>query len=116
MERRINSFMRSVNSPSYEKFLELLVDDRDIYRRFVDHLTINVSEFFRNNQQWEILQKEIIPRLEIERNALKIWSAGCSTGEEAYSLAIMCRELGIRLQDQILATDIDQDVLEKGRQ
>jgi len=47
---------------------------------------------------------------------LKIWSAGCSTGEEAYSLAILCREKGIRLQDKILATDIDNEVLERGRQ
>lgn len=116
MERRINSFMRSVNSPTYDKFMELLVSDREIYRRFLDHLTINVSEFFRNYQQWEVLQKEILPGMGIDRNALKIWSAGCSTGEEAYSLAIMCREMGIRLQDRILATDIDQDVLEKGRQ
>lgn len=116
MERRINSFMRSVNSPTYDAFLQVLVDDREIYRRFLDHLTINVSEFFRNYQQWEVLQKQIIPAMIAERNTLKIWSAGCSTGEEAYSLAIMCREMGIRIQDRILATDIDQDVLEKGRQ
>ncbi len=116
MERRINSFMRSVNSPAYGNFLELLANDRDIYRRFIDHLTINVSEFFRNYQQWEVLQKEILPNMPSDRNTFKIWSAGCSTGEEAYSLAIMCRELGIRLHDRILATDIDQDVLEKGRQ
>ncbi len=116
MERRINSFMRSIGSRDYVSFLELLGSDREIYRRFLEHLTINVSEFFRNIQQWEVLEKEIVPLLVNERPGLKIWSAGCSTGEEAYSLAILCREKGIRLQDRILATDIDNEVLEKGRQ
>ena len=108
--------MRSVNSPGYGKFLELLNNDREIYRRFLDHLTINVSEFFRNNQQWQVLEKEIMPMLINERSGLKIWSAGCSTGEEAYSLAIMCREKGIHLHDRILATDLDQEVLAKAQQ
>lgn len=116
MERRINSFMRSIGSHSYVRFLELLGSDRDMYCRFLEHLTINVSEFFRNTQQWEVLEKEVMPILGNERPALKIWSAGCSTGEEAYSLAILCREKGMRLQDRILATDLDNEVLEKGRQ
>lgn len=115
MERRINSFMRSIGSRDYASFLELLGSDHEMYRRFLDHLTINVSEFFRNVQQWEVLEKEIFPLLVDERPGLKIWSAGCSTGEEAYSLAILCREKGIRLQDKILATDIDNEVLERGR-
>lgn len=116
MERRINSFMRSINCPDYIKFLEILGSDREVFRRFMDHLTINVSEFFRNPQQWQVLQQDIIPQLLKERPSLKIWSAGCSTGEEPYSLAIMCREKGIRLADRILATDIDNEVLEKAQQ
>jgi len=113
MERRINSFMRTVNSPDYRSFIDLIGNNKVIYRKFLDHITINVSEFYRNPNHWEILEKEILPVLLQERNALRIWSAGCSTGEEPYSLAILCKEKRLNLMDRILATDIDQDVLEK---
>ncbi len=113
MERRINSFMRSVDAPDYKNFVDLLTSDKEIYRRFLDHITINVSEFFRNANHWEVLEKEVIPALLKERNTLKVWSAGCSTGEEPYSLAIMFRERGFPLSGRILATDLDQEVLEK---
>jgi chemotaxis protein methyltransferase CheR len=116
MERRINSFMRSVKSPNYENFIELLKADREVMRRFLDHLTINVSEFFRNIQQWQILEREILPGLIEQSSALRVWSAGCSTGEEAYSLAIMLKEKGIQIQERILATDIDKDVLARAEQ
>lgn len=113
MERRINSFMRSVNSENYGSFINLLKTDREIYRKFLDHITINVSEFFRNSNHWEILEKQIVPELLKNNRNLKIWSAGCSTGEEPYSLAIMCNERHINLSEPILATDIDNEVLEK---
>lgn len=116
MERRINSFMRSVKSPNYESFIELLKADRQVMRRFLDHLTINVSEFFRNMQQWQILEREILPGLLEQSPALRVWSAGCSAGEEPYSLAIVMKEKGVRLQDRILATDLDKDVLDKAEQ
>jgi chemotaxis protein methyltransferase CheR len=113
MERRINSFMRTVNVPDYRSFVDLLGNDKVVYRRFLDHITINVSEFFRNSNHWEVLEKEVIPVLLKGKNSLKVWSAGCSTGEEPYSLAMMFKEKNINLSDKILATDIDQDVLEK---
>ena len=113
MERRINSFMRSVEADNYSSFINLLSTNKEIYRKFLDHITINVSEFFRNTNHWEILEKQIVPELLKDNKKLKIWSAGCSTGEEAYSLAIMCNEKHISLSEPILATDIDNEVLEK---
>jgi chemotaxis protein methyltransferase CheR len=113
MERRINSFMRSVNADNYSSFINILKTNREIYRKFLDHITINVSEFFRNSNQWETLEKQIIPELLKDNKKLKIWSAGCSTGEEAYSLAMMCSERHINLSESILATDIDNEVLDK---
>lgn len=113
MERRINSFMRSVGSNDFKQFVDTLGADKDIYRRFIEHLTINVSEFFRNNNNWDILEKEVIPALLKERSTLKVWSAGCSTGEEAYSLAVLFKEkFGGRI-DTIFASDLDSDVLDK---
>ncbi|MDD2619789.1 MAG: protein-glutamate O-methyltransferase CheR [Syntrophomonadaceae bacterium] len=113
MERRINSFMRTVNIANYQDFIKILGSDKEIYRRFLEHITINVSEFFRNLNHWDVMEKQIIPPLLKERGSLKIWSAGCSTGEEPYSLAMLFQERKINLSDKILATDIDKDVLEK---
>mgnify|MGYP000870720379 CR=1 FL=1 len=113
MERRINSFMRTANVADYRQFIEALQNDRVVYRKFLEHITINVSEFFRNASHWDTLAKEIIPMLQRGRNGLKVWSAGCSTGEEAYSLAMLARDNHFPLCERILATDIDNEVLER---
>lgn len=113
MERRINSFMRTINVSDYKSFVDLITNDKAVYRRFLDHITINVSEFYRNPNHWEVMERDIVPLLLKDRSGLRIWSAGCSTGEEPYSLAIMCKEKRFNLTDKILATDIDNDVLEK---
>lgn len=113
MERRINSFMRNANVADYQAFINLLSNDKDLFRRFIEHLTINVSEFFRNSQHWEILENSIIPLLYKNTSRLKIWSAGCSTGEEPYSLAMLFKEKFDSRIEPILATDLDRVVLEK---
>ena len=116
MERRINSFMRSASVNDYKEFISLLKTDANLYRKFLDHITINVSEFFRNANHWEILEKQIIPDLLKGRSGLRVWSAGSSTGEEPYSLAMMLKENRVNLVDKILATDLDQEVLAKASQ
>ncbi|MEN6462737.1 MAG: protein-glutamate O-methyltransferase CheR [Syntrophomonas sp.] len=113
MERRINSFMRSVNSNDYVSFINILGADKQLYRKFIEHLTINVSEFFRNSNHWTVLEKEIIPELLAGHSQIKVWSAGCSTGEEPYSLAMLFKEKFAGRVDKIIATDIDNEVLEK---
>lgn len=113
MERRINSFMRSANANNYKDFIDILNKDQQIYRKFLEHITINVSEFFRNLNHWEVMEKEVIPLLLQDKRSLKIWSAGCSTGEEPYSLAMMIKENRWNLRDKIYATDIDKEVLSK---
>lgn len=115
MERRINSFMRSVGAANYVEFIKLLNDSHETYRKFIDHLTINVSEFFRNKSHWDVLQKTVIPELLKERVNLKIWSAGCSTGEEPYSLAMLMKEYFPGKFDKIMATDLDNEVLAKAQ-
>jgi chemotaxis protein methyltransferase CheR len=116
MERRINSFMRSAGASDYKSFLELIKNDAPIYKRFLEHITINVSEFFRNANHWSVLQNQILPLLLADRKSLRVWSAGCSTGEEPYSLAMIFKEKRIPLTDKILATDLDQDVLNRAMQ
>lgn len=115
MQRRINSFMRSVKATNYGALVRILETDPQVYHRFIEHLTINVSEFFRNNNHWEVLRREILPELVRKRGSLRTWSAGCSTGEEPYSLAIMLKEYFPGKFDRVLATDIDTEAIEKAK-
>lgn len=116
MERRINSFIRSAGASDYKSFLELIRNDAPLYRKFLEHITINVSEFFRNANHWSVLQDQVLPLLLRDKKSLRVWSAGCSTGEEPYSLAMLFKEKHIPLTDKILATDLDQDVLNRAMQ
>lgn len=113
MERRINSLMRTLKVPGYSAFITRMREDQGLLERFIDHLTINVSEFFRNKAQWEVLEKKILPELLSQTANLKIWSAGCSTGEEPYTLAMILGEKIYPGQHAILATDFDKRVLQK---
>lgn len=114
MERRINTLMRTHGYPSYDIFITAMGADRSLFERFVDHLTINVSEFFRNANQWQVLEKKVLPELLRTNPSLKIWSAGCSTGEEPYTLAMILSENSMR-GHSILATDFDDRVLQKAQ-
>ena len=115
MERRINTLMRTLDIPDYDAFVLAMSNDKKLLDRFIDHLTINVSEFFRNPTQWEVLQKKILPRLLEQNPNLKIWSAGCSTGEEPYTMAMVLLEHFPKGQHRILATDFDNRVLKKAQ-
>lgn len=116
MKRRINNFMTKYQADGYQEFLQLLKKDKEVYDGFVAHLTINVSEFYRNPAQWEVLEKKVIPEL-IDKfgKRLKIWSAACSTGDEPYSLAMVLGELLPANQFEIIATDLDEEVLRKAK-
>ncbi len=115
MERRINSLMRQLKVNDYDTYLLMLEKEIQHWLKFLDTLTINVSEFFRNPSQWDVLESKIIPELIKKSQSLKIWSAGCSTGEEPYSIAIMLMERFPRQYFTLLATDVDDEVLNKAR-
>jgi len=78
-------------------------------QKFLDRTTINVSEFFRNPEKFEELQKSILPELQQRFRRLKIWSAGCSIGTEVYTLAIIMEEM--KIDYDILASDLDDAAL-----
>lgn len=116
MERRILSLMRSVGVNNLADYAILLQKDKQQLDKFINHLTINVSEFYRNPGQWEVLAGQILPQLLRQNPTLKIWSAGCSTGEEPYTLAMVLSELDPRGNHQIIATDVDQEVLKRAQE
>lgn len=116
MERRILSLMKTVGSKDLQEYAILIHRDKDQLNKFINHLTINVSEFYRNPGQWDVLGKQILPELLKKSPSLKIWSAGCSTGEEPYTLAMVLNEVDPSGRHQIIAGDIDQEVLRRAQE
>jgi chemotaxis protein methyltransferase CheR len=116
MRRRIDTLATKNHADSYEKYVQMLRSDQSLFEQFVNFLTINVSEFYRNTDQWKLMDETIIPKLIADHgNHLKIWSAACSTGDEPYSLAKAFSKYLPLSSIQILATDIDKKVLEQAR-
>lgn len=116
MKRRIDALIKKNMCGTYDEYLIKLKGDRKSLEDFVAYLTINVTEFFRNPSQWEVLEQQIFPLLLQKKRNIKIWSAACSTGDEPYSLAMTLSKLIPTSQIQILATDIDKEVLTKAQE
>ncbi|HHY38020.1 MAG TPA: protein-glutamate O-methyltransferase CheR [Clostridia bacterium] len=111
VKRRVRGLMARLGMTTYEEYVALLARDDARRREFVDHLSINVTEFFRDYDRWQYLQNTILPSMIEEHKSLLIWSAGCSTGAEPYSMGIILEELDPGGNHRILATDIDQAAL-----
>lgn len=112
MKRRLTSLKNKYQAATFDEFFRMMESDPEIMKACLDRMTINVSEFFRNRQRWHVLEDDILPALLSGRSGrFKVWSAACSSGEEAYSLAIvLSRHLPAGGYD-ILATDLDEKVL-----
>lgn len=112
MKRRINSFISKNHCIGYDDFFRKIQSDRSLYEMFISFLTINVSEFYRNPAQWNTLEQKVIPHLkETFTGQIRIWSAACSTGDEPYSLAMVFSDYFPLDRIQIIATDLDHEVL-----
>lgn len=115
LHRRINSLMSRVGAGSIAEYIDLLKKDRAQRQRFLDFITINVSEFFRNPEIFEELKLKLKDELLKKNNFLKIWSAACSIGAEPYSVAIYLKELCPIGNYTIIATDIDNTIIERAK-
>lgn len=116
MKRRIDALIVKHAAKNYNEFIKRLKIDPNLLDEFINYLTINVSEFYRNPEQWSVLEKEILPELICEKGRqLKIWSAACSTGDEPYSLVMLLNKFMPLNQIRIIATDIDEQILEKAK-
>ena len=116
MKRRIDTLIAKHKIEGYDRYVHALKTDKDLFEEFVSYITINVSEFYRNPEQWKLLDEEVIPELvkRFGRN-LKIWSAACSTGDEPYSL-VMALSRHVPLNNiRIYATDLDKQILAKAK-
>lgn len=115
MKRRLTSLYEKKGYKSFVEFLRAVEADRDLMNEFLDRMTINVSEFYRNGKRWEVLDEKIIPKLLAQNKRLKVWSAACSTGEEPYSLAMVLTQHVPLSQIQIQATDLDENAIQKAK-
>lgn len=116
MKRRIDTLIAKNSVAGYDKYIAFIKENNSKFEEFINYLTINVSEFYRNPDQWKVMDQEIIPGLisKFGKN-LKIWSAACSTGDEPYSL-VMALSRHIPLdQIKIQATDLDKQVIAKAK-
>lgn len=116
MKRRIDSLISKNGFKGYNDYCIELRKKSERYKEFINYMTINVSEFFRNTQQWKVLEKEVFPLLSDNyKKRIKIWSAACSTGDEPYSLAmVLSRHIPLSNID-IIATDIDNKILSQAK-
>lgn len=113
MKRRLATLMNRRGLVDWPAFTQAIRSDTKLLGEVRDTLTINVSEFFRQADRFDSLQKTILPEMLNRGRPLRIWSAGCSTGCEPYTLAIILNELDPRGTHTILATDVDMPILSK---
>ena len=117
VERRSKNLMRKYNIDNYSDYVNKIRNDKAFMQEFVEHMMINTSEFFRNPENYEFLEEEILPELFNKYDKVKIWSAASSNGCEAYTVAIILNEMNIRSgQYELKATDIDPGILKEARE
>jgi chemotaxis protein methyltransferase CheR len=115
IQRRLAFIMEQAGTKDYKQYADLLASDKERLAKFVDWVTINVSEFYRDPQKFKELQQIILPKLLEHNKQLKIWSAGCSIGAEAYTLTLMLEEMTPGVKHTIVGTDIDERILASAR-
>ncbi|HEY4790724.1 MAG TPA: CheR family methyltransferase, partial [Actinomycetes bacterium] len=123
LSRRIEKRMQEVGADGYLSYLDHLEVDPEEFTQLFNTILLNVTSFFRDPPAWEYLGGEILPKLvaaKAEEEQIRIWSAGCASGEEAYTLAMVTAEtLGleaVRERVKIYATDVDEEALAQARQ
>jgi len=123
LRRRISVRMRIKGAATFEEYGYVLDDDPLEYDRLIATLTINVSKFFRNPETFASIATKVIPELSAGSAPLiRVWSAGCASGEEAYSLAVLCHQHledrgtgNNRVRFDIVGTDVDPDAISAAR-
>lgn len=112
--RRVNRLIIVDKFPGFTEFRSYVRLSPDYLKRFVEEITVNVTEMFRDPFFYLYLREHVLPQI-AARPFMRIWHAGCSTGEEVYSMAILLHEAGLLHKTLIYATDINPAVVEKAK-
>jgi chemotaxis protein methyltransferase CheR len=113
--RRVDHFMKNRKIPSFEALAKLILHDEKVFEEFVRGLSVTVTEMFRDPAFYRSLRENVLKRL-ATYPFIKVWIAGCATGEEVYSIAILLLEEGLLNRSLIYATDINQNSLQIARE
>jgi chemotaxis protein methyltransferase CheR len=114
IKRRINALIANGGFLNFAEFRFKLRNDLIFFNHFIEHVTVNVTEMFRDASFYKALRQQVLPLL-ATWPAIRIWHAGCSTGEEVYSMAILLQEANLLERSLLYATDINPAVVEKVR-
>lgn len=113
-KRRVNRICLIDRFTSFAELRYTILNDPEYLKRFIEEITVNVTEMFRDPLFFKALREKILPQLGTYP-LIRIWVAGCSTGEEAYSIAILLKEANLYHKSLIYGTDLNPSVLEKAR-
>lgn len=114
IHRRISRFMIEAKLDNFYDLKFRLINDKSVFEFFLQKVTVNVTEMFRDPEFYRVLKLQILPML-ASYPIIKIWHAGCSTGDEVFSMAILLHEAGLLNRSRIYATDINPDNIEKAK-
>lgn len=115
IKRRVNRICLLDKFTSFAELRYIIRNHSSYLQRFVEEVTVNVTEMFRDPNFYKTLREDILPQLATSP-FIRIWLAGCSTGEEVYSMAILLKEANLYHRSLLYATDINPDVLERARE
>lgn len=113
LKRRLTRIML-LNKFEFYDLKHVLINDADFFQGFLEEITVNVTEMFRDPSFYRAVNTQVVPYLSTYQH-VKIWSAGCSTGEEVYSMGILLSEAGLGKKSFIYGTDINTEVLKEAR-
>ncbi len=122
LSRRITRRMQQVQVSDYDDYVDFLEVHPEEFEQLFNTLLINVSSFFRDPEAWEAVRTAVIPEILARRSdgPIRLWSAGCSTGQEAYTaVMLLAEEIGpdaVKERVKVYATDLDTEALERARQ
>lgn len=115
MKRRVKKSVEDEKVETISGFQEKVLHDSSCMTRFIDTMSINVTAMFRDPEFYMAFRKKVIPELRTS-SFIRIWHAGCSTGEEVYSMAILLKEEGLLEKTRLYATDLNEKVLNKAKE
>ncbi|MGA1939250.1 CheR family methyltransferase [Arcobacter sp. YIC-310] len=114
IKRRIHLFYSNLKPKDFKEFEKIVLNNKSIFKDLFLNISVNITTFYRNPEVFKILRNEILPKLDSYLD-IKIWCAGCSSGEEPYSIAIFLKELGLLDRSLIYATDLNEIILENAK-
>jgi len=112
--RRIEHLLVSYNLPDVDTLINKLKSDKSIVQKCINDITVNTTELFRDSDYWLSLRRNVL-HLFRNNETINIWHAGCSSGEEVYSMLILLNEMDILEKAKVFATDINTEILEKAK-